>query len=45
MGQAHNRIFEGPWADILAMLPFLALSILLYLVGRDVLFASKRKSG
>jgi len=39
---AHNPIFDGPWSDILAMLPFLTLSILLYLVGRDVLFAPKR---
>jgi putative OPT family oligopeptide transporter len=40
---AHNPFFDGPWSDILAMLPFLALSTLLYLVGRDVLFAAKRK--
>jgi putative OPT family oligopeptide transporter len=39
---AHNPFFEGPWSDILAMLPFLALSVLLYLVGRDVLMAGKR---
>ena len=39
---ARNPFFEGPWSDILAMLPFLALSVLLYLVGRDVLFAPKR---
>jgi hypothetical protein len=38
----HNPFFEGPWSDVLAMLPFLALCVLLYLVGREVLFASKR---
>ena len=41
---AHNPFFDGPWSDILAMLPFLALSVLLYLVGRDVLLAAKSKS-
>src|SRR5437763_10716160 len=39
---AHNPFFDGPSADFLAMLPFLALSLLLYLVGRDVFFAPKR---
>jgi hypothetical protein len=41
---AHNPFFDGPHADWLAMLPFLALSVLLYLVGRDVLFASKKRT-
>jgi putative OPT family oligopeptide transporter len=41
---AHNPFFDGPWSDILAMLPFIALSVLLYLVGRDVLFGSKRRT-
>jgi putative OPT family oligopeptide transporter len=39
---AHNPFFDGPWSDILAMLPFLALTLLLYLVGRDTLFAPTR---
>ena len=38
---AHNPFFEGPWSDALAMIPFLGLSILLYLVGRDLLMNSK----
>ena len=43
---AHNPFFEGPWSDLLATIPFVALSVLLYLVGRDALMAgkSKRKS-
>jgi putative OPT family oligopeptide transporter len=41
---AHNPFFEGPSADWLAMIPFIALSVLLYLVGRDVLFRAKSKS-
>jgi hypothetical protein len=40
---AHNPFFDGPWSDTLAMIPFIGLSILLYLVGRDVLLAAKAK--
>ena len=40
---AHNPFFEGPHADLLAMIPFAALCVLLYLVGRDVLFTPKAK--
>ncbi len=32
----HNPFFEGPNSDVLGMLPFLALTILLYLVGREL---------
>src|SRR5437588_7353584 len=39
---AHNPFFEGPSSDWLAMIPFLALALLLYLVGREVLFAHRR---
>ena len=31
---AHNPFFEGPWSDALALLPFAALMIALYLSGR-----------
>jgi putative OPT family oligopeptide transporter len=41
---AHNPFFDGPSADFLAMLPFIALSVLLYLVGREALFASKKRT-
>jgi putative OPT family oligopeptide transporter len=40
---AHNPFFEGPWSDLLSLLPFLLLCILLYLVGRDVLLAARAK--
>lgn len=33
---AHNPFFEGPNSDILGMIPFLLLTILLYLVGREL---------
>ena len=32
----HNPFFEGAYSDILGLLPFLALTILLYLVGREL---------
>ena len=39
---AHNPFFAGPHADLLALIPFALLCVLLYLVGRDVLLASKK---
>ena len=38
---AHNPFFAGPYADVLALLPFLVLCAVLYLVGRDVLLAPR----
>ncbi|MGB8510910.1 MAG: oligopeptide transporter, OPT family [Pyrinomonadaceae bacterium] len=32
---ANNPFYEGPWADGLAMIPFIVLTVLLYLVGRE----------
>jgi uncharacterized oligopeptide transporter (OPT) family protein len=40
--EAHNPFFEGPQADLLSMIPFAALCLLLYLVGREVWLAPKR---
>jgi hypothetical protein len=37
----HNPMFGGGNADLLSMIPFLALMVLLYLVGREVLLTSK----
>jgi putative OPT family oligopeptide transporter len=34
---AHNPFFDGPWANALALIPFVIICLLLYLVGRDVL--------
>ncbi len=33
----HNPFFEGPYSDLLGLIPFLVLTILLYLVGRQML--------
>ena len=41
---AHNPFLSGPHADLLAMIPFLALCVLLYLVGRDVLLVTRPKT-
>jgi len=40
--KAHNPFFNGDWANLLSLLPFLVLMVLLYLVGREVLLAPKR---
>jgi putative OPT family oligopeptide transporter len=37
----HNPFFEGPHADLLGMIPFLLLTILLYLVGRELFLKPK----
>jgi len=39
---AHNPFFEGPWADVLSIIPFAFLCLLLYLVGRDLLLGAPR---
>lgn len=39
-----NPFYHGPNADLLAIIPFLLLTILLYLVGRDRLLAGRRAS-
>ena len=41
----RNPFASGPTADALALLPFAVLIGVLYLVGRDVLFARKRPAG
>ncbi len=38
----HSPLFEGPNDDLLSMIPFAALCVLLYLVGREVWLAPKR---
>ncbi len=38
---AHNPFFNGPSSDLLALIPFIILCVLLYLVGRDILLAAR----
>ncbi len=37
----NNPSFDGPWADLLSFLPFVALMVLLYFVGREKLLTGK----
>jgi putative OPT family oligopeptide transporter len=39
---AHNPFLNGAYSDLLALLPFVVLCVLLYLVGRDVLLRPSR---
>ncbi len=40
--EAFNPFYDGQSADWLALIPFLALTVVLYLVGRKLLFAGRR---
>ncbi|HEV7859584.1 MAG TPA: oligopeptide transporter, OPT family [Pyrinomonadaceae bacterium] len=39
--KVHNPLFEGTYSDWLGLLPFLVLTILLYMVGREMLLAGR----
>ncbi|MEP7015505.1 MAG: oligopeptide transporter, OPT family [Verrucomicrobiota bacterium] len=41
---ANNPFANGVHSDLLSLIPFVALCVLLYLVGRDVLLAARRRS-
>jgi hypothetical protein len=42
---AQSRIFlSGPYAGLLALIPFFIISLLLYLVGRDLLLVSRARA-
>jgi putative OPT family oligopeptide transporter len=38
----NNPFFEGPWSNVLAVIPFLLLALLLYMVGREWWLAGRR---
>lgn len=40
----HNPFYEGPYADLLALIPFAFLVVVLYLTGREILFARKTRA-
>ncbi len=42
---AHNPVYNGPYADALSMIMFVVLCVFLYLVGRERLLAPRRLSG
>jgi len=39
--KVHNPLFQGPHADLLGLAPFLVLTVLLYIVGRELLLKPK----
>ena len=41
---ANNPLFNGPMADLLSLIPFVGLVALLYLVGREKLWAPAKQS-
>lgn len=40
--KANNPFFAGEYADFLGLLPFIALAVVLYLVGRELLFRGRQ---
>src|SRR5713101_6911845 len=40
--EKSNPFFQGPFADLLSLIPFAALIILLYLTGREILLAGDK---
>lgn len=41
----NNPFFEGPYSDLLGMLPLLLITAVLYLVGREIIGGPKRARG
>ena len=41
---AHNPFFEGPYSDLLGLIPLLILTIVLYMVGRQWLLAGRKRA-
>ncbi len=42
--KAHNPVFEGPWSDVLALIPFIIITALLYIVGREWLLSGRARA-
>ena len=43
--RANNPFFNGDWANLLSLIPFVILMIILYLVGREKLLGTRRTGG
>jgi putative OPT family oligopeptide transporter len=41
---ASNPFFNGPYSDLLALIPFAVLIVLLYLTGREVILSGRRRA-
>jgi uncharacterized oligopeptide transporter (OPT) family protein len=42
---ANNPLFEGPYSDLLALIPLFGITAVLYLVGREVLLKGRPAGG
>lgn len=42
--EKSNPFFKGDYSDALGMVPFLVLTVLLYFVGREIIFSGKKRS-
>ena len=42
---ANNPVFNGPWSDVLALIPFIIITALLYIVGREWLLSGRARPG
>ncbi len=40
----NNPFFEGPWSDVLGLIPFALLTVLLYLVGRELVWKPRTRT-
>ncbi|MCL5096310.1 MAG: oligopeptide transporter, OPT family [Candidatus Omnitrophica bacterium] len=43
--ELHNPFYNGPYSDLLSLIPFVLLALALYLTGREVLFARRGQDG
>ena len=39
--EANNPFFNGPWSDAISLIPFAAICLILFLVSRGKLLATK----
>ena len=42
--EQHNPFFQGPYADLLSLIPFAVLVAILYSTGREIIFSNRPKS-
>jgi hypothetical protein len=41
---SSNPFFKGPWENVLPLIPFIIITVLLYLAGRDLILRGKDSS-
>ncbi len=41
LSEKYNPFFHGPWSDALSLIPFAAICLVLFLVGREKLLATR----